>query len=200
MSGCFLQRWGWGEIFPSSWPHSFSWHKESGKQLRWSLASSSRAIPLPMCRDRHTLWDGDPGQTGILGTSLHGLRPQAQLPSPLSCVKKLLISWLPYHVPPLPNKAALGEKGARSARGGGALGHPNTCCTPTAEQWGCSEGSTEGSWSPSSSHCPASCAGPERLEEVFLTQVRPPEEQQCLKPDSNFLLLSWHEFLLLTKA
>lgn len=71
---------------------------------------------------------------------------------------------------------------ARSARGRRALVHPNTCCTSTAEQWGCTGAAQRAAQRGVGLHHPLTaqqgCAGPEHLEEVFLTQVHPPEDCQ----------------------
>lgn len=129
-------------------------------------------------------------KAGLLTASLCGVRPQAQLTSLLSCVKKLLISWLSCHVPPLPNKAALLVRGSKVSQRRGSPGAPqhplHTYSRAVGLRSSCSEGNREGNWSPSSSHCPARLCWPWASGgSVFHTSPssrRAPEEQQCLKP------------------
>lgn len=104
------------------------------------------------------------GKAGRLTISLCGVRPQVQLTSLLSCVKNLLISWLCCHVPPLPNKASLLVRESKVSQRWESPGAPQHLLhihsRAVGLHRGCSEDSTEGSWSPSSSHCPARLCWP----------------------------------------
>lgn len=127
MSGCFLQCWWWEETSPASWPHNFlTQGVRQAAEMEPSQQPKSCPPPHVEIETHH------PGRwplvrlskAGLLTTSVRGVRPQAQLTSLLSCVKKLLISWLSCRLPLLPNKAALLERGSRASQRRGSPGAP----------------------------------------------------------------------------
>lgn len=160
-----------------------------------------RSCHLPMGRYRRIPWDVIPGHAGRLTSSLHGGRPLVQLPSLLRLCKET--SYL-MAVLPCPSSA---QQSSSAAEGEPCAPHPllHTCNRAVGLHRGCQRATQRGAGVHHPPPAQQGCAGPEHVDggsgfDTSPSSRRVPEEQQCLKPDSNLLLLSWYELLFPTKA
>lgn len=121
--------------------------------------------------------------------------PAAHLSTQLCKKPSDLLAVLPY-----PSSACQSSSSGEREQGQPEEEEPWCTSTPAAHPQQHTQGSTEGTWSPSSSHCPARLCSPwtsgGSIFDTSPSSRKVPEEQQCLKPDSNLVLISWYQLLL----